>query len=401
MRHYFGFLLLLASVVGCNNSPTKPAPAAEKPKVESELAFTNLSKAAYVRLDIQTQKLMVAEEQERLALTGWIMAKPGHEVTMTAPTAGYVHFKSQKAPIAGKPVEKKQELLELEPVHSPVEKIQIAALERSIKSDLVKAQTTLVNAEREFKRIAELFKQNLKSKQEYEQAEKAIDHAKEEIAGATEKLTFFKTPAIPMFAPQAGTILTLHVGPGQYVPASAPLLTIIDLDPVWLRVPVPEIDLPRVNLDANVEILLRVVDKDGKEKQVFPLAKPRGRVAQVDPLKHTAELWYELEKNTDTLRLVKDQMVPVKIPVGPKEKRPVIPYSAVVFDAHGHSWIYLERPAKDDKHRFERRPIELITAVKDGLMIRSDLKDGDLIVTKGAAILFSRDFHKTPVPEDD
>jgi multidrug efflux pump subunit AcrA (membrane-fusion protein) len=61
----------------------------------------------------------------------------------------------------------------------------------------------------------------------------------------------------------------------------------------------------------------------------------------------------------------------------------------------------VERAEKDGKHQFERRPVEVVTAVDDRLMIHSNLKDGDRLVTKGAAILFSRDFFKTPVAEDD
>jgi hypothetical protein len=72
-----------------------------------------------------------------------------------------------------------------------------------------------------------------------------------------------------------------------------------------------------------------------------------------------------------------------------------------VFDTHGHAWVYLERPEKDGKHQFERRLIELVTAVDGGLLVRSSLRDGDVVVTEGAAVLFSRDFFKTPMPGED
>ena len=50
------------------------------------------------------------------------------------------------------------------------------------------------------------------------------------------------------------------------------------------------------------------------------------------------------------------------------------------------------------KHQFERRPVELVTsAEEDNVVIRTNLVGGERVVTNGAAALFSRDFHKTPV----
>jgi RND family efflux transporter MFP subunit len=387
--------------VGCNN-PAKPtAPAPEKVKSEADLAFTTLSKKAYGSLKIETQKVTVTEVNERLALTGWIMAKPGKEVTLTAPATGYVHFAKGRAPIAGDVVAVKDELLTLVPELSPVEKIQVAALKTTIESDLVKARTTLKKAEIDLARTEKLLKDMASNQQDVEQCQKAVDHAKEDVAAATKKLTFFQTQPIPLKAPLDGKVLQLHVGPGQYVPVSAPLITIIDLRPIWIRVPVPEIDLPGVDTTASVDISWKNSNHNLTGKPAFFKAKPAGRVAQVDPVKHTAELWYELLPTKEADRFVKDQMVTVHMPLGRKEKGTVVPYSAIVFDVHGQAWVYLEGAEKGGKHQFERRRVELVTAVDNGLLVRGSLSDGDIVVTQGAAVLFSRDFFKTPVPGED
>ena len=77
----------------------------------------------------------------------------------------------------------------------------------------------------------------------------------------------------------------------------------------------------------------------------------------------------------------------------------------MIYDAHGHAWIYLEVTKENDaRHRFERRPVEVVAAVDSGLALRTRLDSGERVVTSGAAVLFSRDFHKTPVRfegEDD
>ena len=396
-------------VVGCNN-PAKPAaPASEKVKVEADLAFTDLSKKAYISLEIKTQKAAVTEVGERRALTGWIMAKPGNEVTLTASIAGYVHFPKDRAPIAGNTVTVKDELLTITPVLSPLDQIQLDSTKITFETELAKAQTRLENAGIELTRTKNLIEANGANKRDLEQAQEKFDNATAEVTGATRRLknlTLLQNQPRPLQASRDGKILQLHVGPGQYVPVSAPLLTIIDLQPIWIRVPVPESDLPDVDPKANVEISWKNSNHNQTGKSPFFKAKPVGRVPQVDPIKHTAELWYELLPTKEADRFVKDQMVTVHLPIGKKGKGTVVPYSAIVFDVHGQGLIYLERTTdKDTKHKFERRPVELVSSTDDGnVVIRTDLTGGERIVTNGAAVLFSRDFHRTPVHipgEDD
>jgi multidrug efflux pump subunit AcrA (membrane-fusion protein) len=411
--------------------------AQEKPKVESELDITTISKKAVLSLEIKTERTELKEEHEQLTMTGWIMAKPGNEVTLTAPAAGYVHWiKGQHVLIAGEPVKANEELLRLEPVLSPVEQIQVAALKRSIESDLIKGQQTLENAQVEYDRTVALLKKDVRTKQDVELALKALDHAKEDVAAAKAKLTFFQTQSVTLKTPQAGKILQLHVSPGQYVPVAAPLISIVDLRPIWIRVPVAEYDLPLIDPRASVSITWKNPSNHSTGQSTFFAATPVGRVAQVDPIKRTADLWYELveilpasaastvglvgsplgngsllaasalvARSTEFDRFVKDQMVTVNVPIGKKQKATVVPYSAIVFDAYGHTYIYLDRgPDKTGKkQQYLRRRIEMVTSVNDGLIIRPSLKDGELVVTHGAAALFSREFHKPPVQlgEDD
>jgi multidrug efflux pump subunit AcrA (membrane-fusion protein) len=86
-----------------------------------------------------------------------------------------------------------------------------------------------------------------------------------------------------------------------------------------------------------------------------------------------------------------------------KEKAAVVPYSAIIFDTNGKAWIYVEQKGlKDGKHLFERRQVELSAAHQDRVVITRGvgspaLADGELVVVNGAAVLFSREFFKTPL----
>ena len=105
-----------------------------------------------------------------------------------------------------------------------------------------------------------------------------------------------------------------------------------------------------------------------------------------------------LQQNSRLPALAKDQMVTVYVPLGTARKECVVPYSAVVFDAYGGAWIYLDKTAKEaETHLYERRRVELGPAVKEGIVVRPALGPQEKIVVEGAAALFSREFHKPPV----
>jgi multidrug efflux pump subunit AcrA (membrane-fusion protein) len=404
-------------LVGCNQPPG-PAPqkAAEKPKVEGELAYTTLSRTDADALGIKSKEIPTEATQEHLQLTGWVMAPQGREVTLTAPVGGHVREPRAPgaAPVAGWEVKEGRELFVLDPVLTPVEKIQLATLKRGLEAELSKAHKTLTLARVDLERVKGLVAQKLKQKQELEQAQLRVQHAEEDESAADTKLKLLGWDRVPVVAPLSGTALTVHVSPGQYVPPAAPLVTIADLKELWVRVPVPENDLPDVDRSRPVTVTLRSADAAGNGARAANPgprlydATPVAAVPLVDTARHTADLVYKMSPRPRTAPgkppaeptfFAKDQMVTVFVPLGRKRDESVVPYDAVVFDAHGGAWVYIDRTLiKEDKvHRYERRRVELGPNVKGGVVLRPAAQPGERVVVSGAALLFSREFHKTPV----
>ncbi len=422
-RRFAGCCLVAALLTGCSQTPPPPAGRApEKPKVEGELAFTTLSKVDAAALKIKSEAVQakgekvplpwVGEVQERLQLTGWIMAPQGNEVTITAPVAGYVRLPSKTdtaLPIAGRTATAGQELFTMQPVLTPLEALQFAMLKRGVEGELKKAEADVKLAKVERKRTLDLFAQKIKQQQDVDLAEKKLQHAEEDLSVAKDKLERFKNPDVPIIAPRRGTVLTVSVSPGQYVPSAAPLVTIADLSTLWIRVQVPESDLPYVDRARGVQITRRNGEGgEGKGNERFSFtAKPVALVPQVDTARHTADMIYELQppKQGDVF-FAKDQMVTVLVPVGRQRAESVVPPSAIIYDAHGGAWVYVEDKKETKFHRYERRRVELGPTIDQGVVIRNvnqlgerepALKAGEFVVTEGAALLFSREFHKTPV----
>ncbi|HMF18931.1 MAG TPA: efflux RND transporter periplasmic adaptor subunit, partial [Gemmataceae bacterium] len=374
--------LLLCSLVlsGCGpsgNASNSHAP--EKPKVESDLPVITLNAEAYKSLRIVSEPIHTEKIQEFLQLTGWIMAPQGKEVTITAPVAGYVRLsdKLKRSPIRGENVDSGKELFNLEPVLSPVEEIQLKILKQGVESELKKTLSTYQNAEKELKRTKDLMKKGLSTQQELDQKQVRFDLAEEDLKAARKKQEFFQNPTRSILARQPGSVLQVHVSPGQYVAAAAPLVTIADLKQLWVRVPIPELDFPSVEAKKEVSVRLKGMNQtSGTDKNHRPAAtfkaEPVAMVPQVDTVKHTVDVIYQLMPGPRGISFAKDQMVTVFVPLGKERVESVVPYSAVVFDAFGGSWIYLDRGADKGGHKFhfERRRVELGATVtikgKDG-----------------------------------
>lgn len=396
-------LLAVLLVVGCAQSPAQqPAgPPVEKPKVESDLSKTTLPAAAFRSLGIRCEPARVEPVREHARLTGWVMVRPGDEVTVTAPVAGYVREATPagktRVPIPGLPIEQGTVLLSLEPVLSPVEQLQLATLKRGVENELAKAQESITAAESELQRVEGLHRQGLRGQQDVEQAQVRLKHAQADLHAARDKLKLFalpvngseaRLPTLALTAPLTGTVLSVQANPGQYVPAATPLVTIADLRELWLRVPVPESILPRVDRTAAATL-----DHTGKPG----LAEPVAAVPQVDLARHTADLLYRLPASAPA-NLAKDQMLSVRVPLGEARKESVVPYDAVVYDAYAGAWVYIDQtPPRAAEHVFERRRVELGPTMADGVVIRPALRPEERVVVRGAAALFSREFHKPPV----
>jgi multidrug efflux pump subunit AcrA (membrane-fusion protein) len=411
-------VLVGTGVIQAGKQPTAGSGStAEKPKSEADLARTTLSDAHYASLHIKSEPAKTVPVQQHLTLNGWIIAPPGKESVLAAPVSGYVRLPGQNGsfPAPIQKVTQGQELCVLEAVPTPVERaqlnaqlVQMQSLRRSIESELVKARDSLTLAQSEQKSVAELVASRIRGKQDLEQAETKVKHAKADLDAAQDKLRLFdasfgnieKDLLRPqtLTASQAGTVLAVHVSPGQFVAAGTPLVTIADLSQPWLRVPVAEQDLQRIRASEKIEIQLA---PGGPRWQ----ASPEGLVPLVDPVRHTADLLYRLDLPAGNTKeegkrpppvLAKDLMVTVLIPLGEKRPETVVPASALVHDAFGGTWLYLELSPGKGHHVFERRRIELGPTVPEGRVIRPGLTAKDKLVVKGAANIYSREFHKPP-----
>lgn len=83
------------------------------------------------------------------------------------------------------------------------------------------------------------------------------------------------------------------------------------------------------------------------------------------------------------------QRVGVELPVAARGSSALgVPASAILHDAYGGEWIYLQT----EPHKFERRRVQVASVRGTTAILAAGLKPGDKVVTAGAAELFGTEF---------
>ena len=155
-----------------------------------------------------------------------------------------------------------------------------------------------------------------------------------------------------------------------------------NLDRVWVRVPVYVGDASV--LDAAREARVGgLADRPGTPTRP---ARYAAGPPVANPGEATVDWYYELENPDHTLRL--GQRVGITLALRGEEESMVVPWAAVLHDIHGGQWVY-ENTAPQT---FVRRRVQVARVSGADAVLAAGLKEGQKIVTDGAAELFGTEF---------
>ncbi|HMX28539.1 MAG TPA: efflux RND transporter periplasmic adaptor subunit, partial [Blastocatellia bacterium] len=187
---------------------------------------------------------------------------------------------------------------------------------------------------------------------------------------------------VAIAAPRDGMIQKVFAGEGQTVPGGAALLEIVNLATVWIRVPVyvGELNLIDRRQTAQVQSLN---DAPGAASRA---ARPVNAPPTANPLNDTADLYFELANADGSLR--PGQKLSVTLAEHASEESLVVPWSAVLHDIHGGTWVY-ENTAPQ---QYVRRRVEIRRVVNSRAVLARGPAAGAKIVTAGAAEIFGTEF---------
>jgi membrane fusion protein, heavy metal efflux system len=407
-------VLVPALMLGCRKPPsaaTKTKPATVEPIKETQLNTVVLTEDAEKKLGLAVAAVEERAFRRARSYPGEVVLPASALVTVSAPVSGKLKVvKGQELPQVGSTVKAGQTMFSLVP-HALTQAEQIA-----LKSAVLSLHGAQVDAEGQVKQWESQVKSedvNVKRfkglylngggiKKDVDDAEAKLDLAQKGLTAALEKKKLVdsiqletdadKVKALVISSPRSGIVRTTFAVPGELVPAGAALFEVMNIDKIWIKVPVYLGELPDI--------------AEGKPAQVNNLADLPGtpgvtaQAVQAPPTaaapSSSADLYYELANTKGKYR--PGEKLSVLVPLRDQDKSLGVPWQAVVTDINGGTWVYEQTaPHTYVRSRVQVRYVEAkISASGDNWAVLAEgPKAGTKIVTAGAAEVFGSEFGKS------
>ena len=400
-------------VCGCGTASHPGSEKAEKPaKVaqhgdEQSLNTITLTEKADQRLGVRTMEVTRADVDRKRNVGGEAVIPPGQTVTVSAPVAGtLLAVDGVLVPTPGSKLVMGQPVFRFEPfltperdVLTPAERISVAQSRADIATARIEAQRQVQAAganveitQLALDRASQLLRNKAGSQRSLDEAESNLKLAHETLIAAQARSKFLTGIQLEEEAgdlatreiqsPISGVLQSIDVVVGETVVAGDSLFHVINLDRLWIRVPVyvghwREIDTERA---ASVSEYGQAPDAPTRPAK-YVTAPP-----SADPMAATVDLFYELA-NEDG-RVYPGQKLAVTLPVQGRQKSLVVPWSAILYDIHGGAWVYEQVATRT----YARRRVEVAYIDGDIAVLTTGPATGAKVVTDGAVELFGTEF---------
>jgi cobalt-zinc-cadmium efflux system membrane fusion protein len=394
MKHFFKRIFfvtciaaLFASCGSKKEEKPKPPATQSNPVKEGDLNTITLTDKAVERLGIKTFDVVDQFVGNSRAFSGEVVATPGKIITVTAPVAGQLMAsKNGIELVPGQQVTKGQQIARL--VILPSERDLL-----SVQADVTQREIQYNTAVEKVKRNTLLFEEkagSLRAKQEAE-AELAGIAAQLKVArnrlqllkGNTTQALADRMSTLNLEAPISGVIQRVYSSTTQVLATAAPVVDIVSLSTLWIRVPVYAGDQAQINARENA--FVRGLSDAGSSTNAV-VARPVTGPQTSDPLSTSIDLYYEVDNSKGNFR--PGQRISVTLPYKGTQSALVVPYSAILYDISGGTWVYENTAPRT----FIRRRVNVSRVANGMAILQQGLAIGTKVVTDGAAELFGTEF---------
>jgi RND family efflux transporter MFP subunit len=320
----------------------------------------------------------VQEAEMRRGIRVPAVVKPltGGEAVVAAPADG--RFMADSLMRLGTRVQAGQELGRMQPrlAEDGVDRATLAASLAETQASLDAAQSDLARAER-------LLAERAVPARRVEEAQRAVKIAEARLTAAQARLTQRDQAlgtgggaaggnSFVLRSPIAGRLAEVYAALGASYNEGAPLFRIVRTDRVELQALVPASEAP---LSEEVgEIALEI---PGRSDPLVVKAEDQHDAGVIDEKTRSLPVQFDVENRTGQLLI--GQTVTAILYAGGAEKMPVVPKEAVLMEA-GRPYVFVQIGGES----FSRRYIEVGAREGDLVGVRSGLKPGDRVVTRGA-----------------
>jgi membrane fusion protein, heavy metal efflux system len=347
-----------------DRAPSPPAQAAPFSRVGNRIVVPPSSS---LRTRLVLEEPLLKELAQILVLPGLVEADPARTVNVMPPVTGrMIDLKTQ----LGSRVSMGQELAV----------IDSGDLAQAI-SDQEKGRSALKLTKQSLDRLMVLERTQAISIKDREQAQSDYAQAQSELERAEARLRAIGAPMDPKVntrllsvkAPVSGSVIALQVAPGAYLnDATAAMMTIANLDTIWITANVPEKDTSFVAKDQPVSVTF----------PAYPGKRLQGQVLFVSDVLDTDSRRTKVRIAFDNAdHALKPGMFANVSFSAPKISRLVVPTSALLM-SNDRTSVF----AEVEPWTFERR--DVATEYEEGstAVIKSGLDAGQRIIVKGGVV---------------
>jgi len=181
------------------------------------------------------------------------------------------------------------------------------------KEQIEQARAAMVQAKEHFRLL-----RNGSRKEDIEQARARLELTKAALAEAETRLSY-----ATVNSPLSGVVLSKNVEPGEYVSAGTPIVTVADLDNIWVRAYINETDLGRVKVGQRARVTTDSYPHkvyDGRVAFVASQAEFTPKMVQTE--KERVKLVYRVKVDitNQNLELKPGMPADVEILAGPEDR---------------------------------------------------------------------------------
>lgn len=404
-------LLLLLTASGCDRAASQPSKSTAPATVatiahEDQLNTIKLTVDAERRLGIQTAPIALRKMSRLQTYGGEIALPAGASIIVSAPIGGTLQAPGKELPKVGTPVAVNQPIFRLLPLLSPersvltpAERIRFAESRNTVAQSQIDAAGVVQQAQVQVDAARIALERAKRLLNEQAGTARAVDDAQAQLSLANKTLEAAQSrkklvdaiqldeapgelKPMTISSPRDGILRAEHAAPGEVVAAGAPLFEVMDTDPVWVRTAVYAGELSELAVDKPA-VVSDLADRAG---QVSTTAKPIAAPPTAVALASSVDLYYELPNPAGKFR--PGERVTVKLPLGDEAESSTVPWSAVVHDINGGTWVY----ENTTPQTFVRRRVQVAHVVEGVAVLKSGPTVGAKIVTAGAVELFGTEF---------
>jgi RND family efflux transporter MFP subunit len=249
--------------------------------------------------------------------------------------------------------------------------------------DVRRAQADLFEAEQRYKRVRNLVEQGIGSRQDLDQAQarfQALSAAYDTTVNQTRNLIqeVERTKAVvdlqrkklrdtTVRAPFAANIKERLVNVGQYVRPNTPLFTLVQTDPIRLRIEVPERMAPWVKIGQTADVLL----------EAFPGRTFSGRIWRISPTVDQSKRTFLVEAliPNESAALKPGFYAKARVRTDKSDRIRLVPATAINY-VYGANKIYVVTDGT-----IEAREVRIGDRVGDHVEIAEGVSDGEQVAT--------------------